>query len=318
MEEVLSGEPWFIGNHIIGIDKRSTSLSPELLRGLMSPVWIRFPFLHQSCWDEENIARIASTIGTPFFIDGNSLRWGKREYARVCVRINLHKKFPKGVWIEGIQGRTYQKVEYEKMTSLCYHCRVIGHSKASCLEIKSVKTYEQSIVNSKIDKGVLNDKQNEDIEKNQIDNDNLEELLVDKNYQNQTEESQANQVVAGKDFINKVPGKLESNLDITIAEVCVNNKFQVLLEEQEEGEITEVVETGEINYIGNAVQTTTNAGKQSSSDRCRSSGDHTANSGKSKLSKEVRSLGPVEATHRMRKGDSRVGKKGGDSSPLHH
>ncbi|XP_020686968.2 uncharacterized protein LOC110102827 [Dendrobium catenatum] len=142
MEEVLSGGPWYISNHIIGIDKWSTFFSPKSLKGLTSPVWIRFPFLPQSCWDEENIARIASVIGTPLFLDGNSLRWGKREYARVCVRINLDKKLPKGVWIEGIQGRIFQKVEYEKMTSLCYHCGIIGHSKNSCPELNSIKVAE--------------------------------------------------------------------------------------------------------------------------------------------------------------------------------
>ncbi|KAI0529128.1 hypothetical protein KFK09_001675 [Dendrobium nobile] len=86
MEEVLGGGPWYIGNHIIGMDRWSSSFSIDSLKGISSPVWIRFPGLPLSCWDEENIPMIASMIGTPLMLDGNSFKWGKREYAR-CLEV---------------------------------------------------------------------------------------------------------------------------------------------------------------------------------------------------------------------------------------
>ncbi|XP_020686286.1 uncharacterized protein LOC110102323 [Dendrobium catenatum] len=128
----MEGGPWFIGGNIIGLDKWSPSFIPESLKGLSAPVLIRMPCLPLHCWDEHNICRIASMIRVPIYLDGNSFKWGKREYARVCIRIDLDKKLPKGVYIEGKHGRSFQKVEYEKISSLCYHCGKIGHLKNTC------------------------------------------------------------------------------------------------------------------------------------------------------------------------------------------
>ncbi|KAI0524605.1 hypothetical protein KFK09_003982 [Dendrobium nobile] len=135
--EVLSGGPWYIGGHIIGLDKWSPSFSPLSLKGLTAPVWICFPHLPLHCWDETNIAMIASRIGTPLFFDGNSFSWSKMEFARVCVRINLENKLPSGIWVDGLGGRFFQKVEYEKLSSFCYNCAKIGHLNLVCLDLLS-------------------------------------------------------------------------------------------------------------------------------------------------------------------------------------
>ncbi|KAI0529343.1 hypothetical protein KFK09_001890 [Dendrobium nobile] len=134
MEEVLSGGPWYIGGHIIDLDKWSPSFSPSSLKVLTARVWIRFPQLPLHYWDEINMALIASRIGTPLFFDGNSFNWSKKEYARICLRINLESKLPTGVWFDGLYGRFFQKVEYEMLTTFCYGCAKIGHLKTSCPE----------------------------------------------------------------------------------------------------------------------------------------------------------------------------------------
>ncbi|KAL0921287.1 hypothetical protein M5K25_008346 [Dendrobium thyrsiflorum] len=36
-------------------------------------------------------------VGKPLMLDGNKFQWGRREFARVCVRIELDKKLPLGV-----------------------------------------------------------------------------------------------------------------------------------------------------------------------------------------------------------------------------
>ncbi|KAI0516109.1 hypothetical protein KFK09_008781 [Dendrobium nobile] len=137
----MEGGPWFVGGNIIGLDKWTPSFNPESLKGLSAPVWILMPCLPLHCWDEQNISRIASMIGVPLYLDGNSFKWGKREYAKVCVRIDLDKNLPKGVWIEGKHGRSFQNVEYEKISSLCYHCGKIGHLKNACPLTISTKTF---------------------------------------------------------------------------------------------------------------------------------------------------------------------------------
>ncbi|XP_020682865.1 uncharacterized protein LOC110099897 [Dendrobium catenatum] len=134
MEEFLSGGPWYIGGHIVGLDKWLPSFSPLSLKGLTVPVWIRFPLFPLNCWDEVNIARIALRIGTPMFLDGNSLNWSKKEFARIYVRVNLESKLPSGVWVDGLGGHFFQKVEYKKLSSFCFHCSRIGHLESNCPE----------------------------------------------------------------------------------------------------------------------------------------------------------------------------------------
>ncbi|KAL0910886.1 hypothetical protein M5K25_018983 [Dendrobium thyrsiflorum] len=132
MEEVMSGGPWFINNHIIGLERWTVDFSSSSLNGLSSPVWIRLPNLPLQCWDEENVALIASMVGVPLLLDGHMFLWGRREFARVCVRIDLDKPLPLGVWVDGMAGRFFQKVEYERIPSLCFNCGMVGHEKDSC------------------------------------------------------------------------------------------------------------------------------------------------------------------------------------------
>ncbi|KAI0513418.1 hypothetical protein KFK09_009438 [Dendrobium nobile] len=131
VEEILNGGPWYVGGYIVDMDRWSSTFDPYSFKGISAPIWIRFPCLSLYCWDEDNIARIASRFGIPMYIDGNTFRWGKREFARVYV-IDLEKKLPNRVWVEGSAGRFFQRVEYEKVDLLCYHCGRAGHDKIEC------------------------------------------------------------------------------------------------------------------------------------------------------------------------------------------
>ncbi|PKU72700.1 RNA exonuclease 1 [Dendrobium catenatum] len=122
MEEVLNGGPWFIGGFVVGLDKWSPNFSPNSLDGVSCPIWVRLPHLPLHCWDESNITRIASRIGTPLLLDGNMFRWGRREFAKAYIRVNLNSKLPSGIWVEGLHGRFIQKFEYENLSSLRFKC----------------------------------------------------------------------------------------------------------------------------------------------------------------------------------------------------
>ncbi|XP_020672842.1 uncharacterized protein LOC110092573 [Dendrobium catenatum] len=62
---VLSGGPWFVNDHIIGMEKWSPEFNSSSTKGLSSPIWIRLPHLPLQCWDEKNVACIASRVGKP-------------------------------------------------------------------------------------------------------------------------------------------------------------------------------------------------------------------------------------------------------------
>ncbi|KAL0925463.1 hypothetical protein M5K25_003795 [Dendrobium thyrsiflorum] len=140
LEEVLSGGPWFVNHHIVGMERWSIDFSPTSMKGLTSPIWIRMPHLPLQCCDEDNVALIASMIGVPLLLDGNMFHWGKREFARVCVRMELDKPLPLGVWVDGIAGRFFQKVEYERISTFCFECGMVGHDKSDCFKDKIVES----------------------------------------------------------------------------------------------------------------------------------------------------------------------------------
>ncbi|XP_020700819.1 uncharacterized protein LOC110112820, partial [Dendrobium catenatum] len=128
VEEVINGGPWFVGGHIVGMDRWTTEFDPYSFKWITAPIWIHLLCLALYCWDDDNIAIIASQIGTPKYFDGNTFRWGKREFARICVKMDLENKLPNGVWVEGAAGRFFQRVEYEKVDLLCYKCGRVGHN----------------------------------------------------------------------------------------------------------------------------------------------------------------------------------------------
>ncbi|XP_020681367.1 uncharacterized protein LOC110098784 [Dendrobium catenatum] len=145
VDEVLNGGPWYVNGFIVGMDRWSAAFDPNTFKGISAPVWVRFPCLLLYCWDEDNIARIASCLGTPMYIDGNTFRWSKQEFVRVCVRIDLEKKLLNGVWVDGSGGRFFQRVEYEKIDILCYQCGRVGQNREICPENLSIEIQNQSL-----------------------------------------------------------------------------------------------------------------------------------------------------------------------------
>ncbi|XP_020686134.2 uncharacterized protein LOC110102231 [Dendrobium catenatum] len=143
----LNGGPWNVGGHIVGMDKWSPLFNPNSFKGITASVWIHLPCLPLYYWDEENTPRNSSSVGVPMFVDGNCFKWGKHDFARVCVRLKLANRLPNGVWVDGIAGRFFQKIEYEKIDLICYHYGKAGHDRKGCPD---------GVMNAYIDQPVKN------------------------------------------------------------------------------------------------------------------------------------------------------------------
>ncbi|KAI0529208.1 hypothetical protein KFK09_001755 [Dendrobium nobile] len=106
-DAILCGGPWFIGGNLVELDRWTPCFSLVSMEGLSSPVWIQLPNLALHYWDDCNISRIALRIGIPLWIDAQIENWGRREHARVCVRMNFANKLQVGIWVNGLNGRFY-------------------------------------------------------------------------------------------------------------------------------------------------------------------------------------------------------------------
>ncbi|XP_020693381.1 uncharacterized protein LOC110107449 [Dendrobium catenatum] len=71
-------------------------------------------------------------IGEPLWIDAQTGNVGRREYARVCVKLDLARKLQSGIWINGWKGRFHQRVEYEGLGLSFFECGRVGHRKEHC------------------------------------------------------------------------------------------------------------------------------------------------------------------------------------------
>ncbi|XP_020672050.2 uncharacterized protein LOC110092045 [Dendrobium catenatum] len=154
LEEIIASGPWYVNGNIVGMDRRAVAFSPSSFKGFMAPIWIRMPSLPLQRWDEVNVCRIASMLGTPYLIDENMFQWSRREFTRVCVRIKLDEKLSLGVWVKGNLGKLYQSIEYERLPTFCFNCGKLGHLRKECLK-KMSPIKQNQVVEAQVSKDKL-------------------------------------------------------------------------------------------------------------------------------------------------------------------
>ncbi|KAI0488501.1 hypothetical protein KFK09_028335 [Dendrobium nobile] len=346
VDEILNGGPWYVNGCIVGMDKWTPEFDPNSFKGISAPIWIRLPCLPLYCWDEDSIARIASCIGSPLYLDGNTFRWSKREFARVCVKIDLEKKLPNGVWVEGSAGRFFQRVEYEKDDLLFYQCGKVGHESKICPDNVKIGIQDQS-------KKMADKATGENLKPDAVVNNSITNTEYGPWIQVQFKNRRFRRnVMAGKG--GKVNGFIEENRDTNNHQVVLvetitnenekgNNKIKDLTELAEKTPVQSPINMVVSTAVAEKCETTTNNRFAALSakavdenkvviaeediavdengivtdveEKCNALGSQTSLA-KVKLAKELRSLGPVEIDHKKKKKVGRSNPNSGGRSSL--
>ncbi|KAL7246411.1 hypothetical protein ACSBR2_001502 [Camellia fascicularis] len=125
--EVLEGGPWYIGGYLLILKqwKRMMKLAKEKFTKI--PIWVKFFNIPMEYWDPDGFSRVASTIGTPLFLDQLTARGSKLTFARVCIEIEVTSKLPTYFQILCDDEAVLIRVEYQGLPAICQHCQIFGH-----------------------------------------------------------------------------------------------------------------------------------------------------------------------------------------------
>ncbi|XVF07510.1 hypothetical protein REPUB_Repub06bG0145300 [Reevesia pubescens] len=129
---VLLRGPWVIANHYLTVRRWTPCFRPEEATINSVAAWIRFPGMPLEYYDNDILKRMGNLLGQTLMIDKNTLIASRGKYARLCVELDLTKPLVPRLHI----GERWQKVEYEGLGMVCFHCGCFGHSKEQCLETK--------------------------------------------------------------------------------------------------------------------------------------------------------------------------------------
>lgn len=80
-------------------------------------VVVNFPQLPVHLFDQSSLFLIARTIGSPMKIYASTSM-----LARICVEMDMLKRFPPQIWIGNDSIGFWQVVEYNKVQQYCVKC----------------------------------------------------------------------------------------------------------------------------------------------------------------------------------------------------
>ncbi|KAL4360449.1 hypothetical protein GQ457_04G032560 [Hibiscus cannabinus] len=94
-------------------------------------VWARLPGMPYRYYSKALFRHIATLIGEVFRVDYNMYEGGRGKFSRLAILVDLNKPLRSCLYING----RLQKLEYEGLQDICFHCGIYGHSKDSCTRL---------------------------------------------------------------------------------------------------------------------------------------------------------------------------------------
>ena len=128
VERALTEGPWTILGHYLTVNRWSPSFKATNSTITTVSAWIRFPNLPIQYYREPVLRKIATAVGKPLKVDLNTQLATRGKFARVAVEIDLTKPLLSQFTLD----EENQKIEYEGLPQVCFHCGRVGHNMLFC------------------------------------------------------------------------------------------------------------------------------------------------------------------------------------------
>ncbi|MBA0876882.1 hypothetical protein Goshw_022427 [Gossypium schwendimanii] len=127
-EKALSEGHWIIFGQYLMVQPWSLAFDPTQAYPSVVMAWIRFPGLPVYLYNHKIITEIGKTVGKVVKLDMNTDNRTRGRFARLAVYVDLEKPLVSYILINGQK----QNVEYESLSTICFHCGRFGHVENSC------------------------------------------------------------------------------------------------------------------------------------------------------------------------------------------
>ncbi|KAH1057335.1 hypothetical protein J1N35_035400 [Gossypium stocksii] len=102
--------------------------------------WIKFLDLPSYLYNHKIITEVGEMVGKVVKLDMNTDSRARVHFARMVVYVDLDKPLVSQIFINGRK----QNMEYESLSTICFHCGRYGHVKNSCTFRNSGSTSEKN------------------------------------------------------------------------------------------------------------------------------------------------------------------------------
>ncbi|PKU70799.1 hypothetical protein MA16_Dca012552 [Dendrobium catenatum] len=102
------------------------------------PIWIYFLNLRLHFFNPKVLHALGSIFGRPLQTDHATMTRTRPSVARVLVEVDISKKHVKEIWVGSKAYGYLQKVEFEKVSDFCHHCKIHDHAVSECFKLHPV------------------------------------------------------------------------------------------------------------------------------------------------------------------------------------
>lgn len=121
--------PWFIGGHFLAVRQWEPAFKPSLATFNFMALCIRLPELTFEFYDQQILLhKIGNTISHLLRMDICTKDTTRGQYARLCIQVPIDHPLITCIFI----GNHKQRILYEGINLLYYHCGRIGHLNTNC------------------------------------------------------------------------------------------------------------------------------------------------------------------------------------------